>query len=228
MKKTVKISTLMVLMAFAVLLTGCARHYSTSQAKRQVLKFLKNKYDEKFEITDIEKQTYKEQFPYRTWYSYTATSKNTGISFDGVSEYFKTKSGNIIGDYYEEALYKDELNKELTSIETNADGWEVKSIKAEILSECYYSEKASSGIDEFKSDTEKINIFVDIVVNASDPHEALPSIFEYINKIYSVNKAVIVDIVNSNKDKRSFIKTMKMDELTYENILKSFDEDWKR
>ena len=86
-----KLSFLVAVTVLAAIFTGCGsegKTYSQSAAKQHILGWLEAKYPEAFSVTKIEKRTYGEGASARgNYYYYEATSKDTGVSFDGTTSY---------------------------------------------------------------------------------------------------------------------------------------------
>ncbi len=229
MKRQVKISVIILLVLTSLFMIGCGRHHSESKANKYILSFLEKKYDERFEIKSIEKESDNSQFPYKSWYSYEAVSKDTNIEFDGKCDYYVSKSGSAhVGDNYQDAKYMDDMEQELSGIDDKAQGWELQDLDINSSSEAYYGTTSSTSSSEYLRDNEKIEILLKMQITTDDPYEAFPSMYAYLKQFDDINDNTTVRIYTRDRDVRALIKLGAFDSFTYEAMVEMIEEDFSR
>ncbi len=205
----------------AVLLTGCSQHYSEKQAMKFITKALESKYNEKFNITKIEKYSESGAVPTKIRYSYEAVSEDTGVTFEGFASYYKHNGEEpTVSDLYESTMYLDDVTTRLNEIETGADGWELDHITPYATSESFSTDdiSASADLDDYMSDGSKIEITIRINITSDNVEGALPSIYEYLKTVSDINNMVLAKIYDT-ESKHCYIHINELSEFTYETLV---------
>lgn len=217
-----KLTVFIAILAFAALLSGCSKKVSEAKAKKYMLSYLKQKYDEQFEITGSELENNNTMMVARYYYRFDAKSEDTGVTFTCNCDAYRQKDSDpYMTDNYEKALYQDAINKELSDVETNADGWTLRSIEDQIFS----THTGSHSYEEFKNDADKNTIFIKIDITADDPYTAASSIYDYLCCVRTISKYLCVDLYYPDKDV-VFIKVRPDSDLEYKTVLQKMQELW--
>ena len=222
-----KRSFLVAVIVLAALFTGCGdggKNYSQSAARQHVSNWLESKYPESFSVTKIEKRSYGEGASARgPYYYYEATSKDTGVSFDGTTSYSyesDNKDDYMVSDRYEEALYGDTLKDEIASISNGLDKY--GTLEFDILaSDARYKKSRSYDYNTFKSDTDKVHININLYLDGDKSDAMLKELYTFTNRVYAINNDIILTIYKGKEDPMLSLRTKNAQEFSYEYFIEN-------
>ena len=169
-------------------ITGCAPgEVSQRKAKELVVQNLEEKYGGEFEVRSVE-------------------SKNAGsgalkdhiyemeVYSNDINDVFPVRihrDGSRMVDEYEEHLYKEEINKEIESVERAENGW--------VLNEAYayhYNSpdlQPSKSLSEYKTNPKKIMVFVTALLTENSDITA-ESLYNYIEQLQECGYHISLEV----------------------------------
>lgn len=201
-----KLAAFIAIAALFVLMLGVSmgRKFTEGVTSDIVLDKLEDKYGQSFELKSVQIENVGNDTSMNRYKMIVVP-----VGSDETFEVNASMDGNEISDFYEKILYKDDIEKEVSSYYSDTTDWSITDIDYAFTGNTEY---AYDNMNDYVSDGNvMVSVNAQITTKNPDIDAITESVYEYVNKFYESGYQVSI---NFESDSRSrIVRIEKGDEM---------------